>query len=549
MCLPSLRAAFFLLAVFLCGLSPAFAADAGKVLEPLNRSVVRIFCAGEGGRSLSFGTGFFAGENGDIVTNYHVVSQGAAVAFVLKPGMQEADMYRLVPVRLAPEEDLALMRPEAAKKLPPPLPLKAGGAKVLDRVVAAGFPGLVDHYDERSSRVEGVLAALLKDSDNLIPNITQGAVSKVSPGRITHDATIGHGNSGGPLVDLETGEVVGVNTALASDNKSSFFFAIPVQKVKALLEGKIGSRSARSRVQEPYGRGAGYGEEPMDPAALSDTMMSKLISLHFLNGFVAEPVDMAYAERVFLLPGKGSMSRERFLEDQEQYRRRWPHRHFEILGAARRGRETEVVFHYVCISDKGRKVSGYSRLRLRYNESLQIEAYGEETSFNVPDSFSPGFWEMDYEGPMEFFSEEPQAAVRVGVLPAQAVEIASRRLACNDSGNLRDMEALYAPRIRYANEGRVMARREFIDDFREYASRWPLRRYELLEVGVQGNEVEMVISFECRSAEGKVSRGYSKTRLVLDENGLICGIDEHVSRRTQPGLSPGFAAVPFVRRF
>lgn len=549
MCLPSLRAAFVLLAAFLCGLSPVFAADAGKVLEPLNRSVVRIFCAGEGGRSLSFGTGFFAGENGDIVTNYHVVSQGAAVAFVLKPGMQDADMYRLVPVRLAPDEDLALMRPEDAAELPPPLPLKPGGAKVLDRVAAAGFPGLVDHYDERFSRAEGALAALLKDFDNLIPNITQGAVSKVTPSRITHDATIGHGNSGGPLVDLETGEVVGVNTALASDNQSTFFFAIPVQKVKALLEGNIGSRPAWTRERQPGRQGRSYEEEASDPADLSDSTMSKLIALHFLNGFTEEPVGIAYATRIFLLPGKRIVSREQFLADQEQYRRRWPRRYFGILGAARRGSETEIVFRYVCFSDKGRKASGYSRLRLQYNEAMQIVAYREETSFSVPDSFSPGFREMDYEGPWEFSNADAEAAARGGVSPAQAVEIANRRLAVSDSGNLRDMESIYAPSIRYANEGRVMTRREFIDDFREYASRWPRRSYELLDVGVQGNEVEMVIAFECRSAEGKVSRGYSKTRLVLDEKGLICGMDEQVNRRTRPRLSPGFSSVPFVHRF
>lgn len=532
-----LLAAVLFVALFACGTAHAVEESLEKVLASLNRSVVRIFCLSEDGHSASMGTGFFVGDNGCIITNCHVVAEGIAVVFVLRPDMKEADMYYLSPVRVSPDDDLALMRPEGAKGLPPPLPLKKQPAKVLDRVVAAGFPGLIDHYDSRGQRRNNFLQALLTDIDNLIPNITQGAVSKVSPSRITHNATIGRGNSGGPLVDMETGEVVGVNTSLASDQLSTFFFAIPVDKVRDLLAGRIGMEveQAPSCLEDNGSR--------VDPALLSDSAMGKLIALHFFNGFENEAFEEAYAPFVQIREEGKSMTRRQYIEGLAQYRRRWPLRHYEILGVARRGGEAEIVFRYVCIAPNGKQAKGYSRLQLEFNSFLQVVSLGETTSAEMPEAFSPGFREMEYGGPEVFSNMGRQE--RTGVSPDKAVRIASRRLECNQTGNLDAMAELYALRIHYENEGGAMGRQEFLNDFKKYMAKWPQRRYKLLAVGFKGNEVEMVISFECRSSNGKVSRGYSKTRLSVDGDGLIDGMSEQVSRRSAPALSPGFVSVPF----
>jgi len=54
------------------------------------------------------------------------------------------------------------------------------------------------------------------------------------------DASINHGNSGGPLINMES-EVIGINTAgkSLSDSASGLGFAIPVNEVKATVEALI----------------------------------------------------------------------------------------------------------------------------------------------------------------------------------------------------------------------------------------------------------------------------------------------------------------------
>jgi serine protease Do len=77
-------------------------------------------------------------------------------------------------------------------------------------------------------------------------SVTQGIVSAIGRGRvgiadyeyhIQTDAPINPGNSGGPLVNL-SGEVVGINTAIATGSRSSagVGFAIPVSMARKIAE-------------------------------------------------------------------------------------------------------------------------------------------------------------------------------------------------------------------------------------------------------------------------------------------------------------------------
>jgi len=80
------------------------------------------------------------------------------------------------------------------------------------------------------------------------PTVTSGTVSSlirpVADGSgdktyIQHSATINHGNSGGPLVDMD-GRVVGVNT-LSLDNTQGLFFAIPFTRATPVIANDTGS--------------------------------------------------------------------------------------------------------------------------------------------------------------------------------------------------------------------------------------------------------------------------------------------------------------------
>ena len=207
-------------------------ADETQRVRSMIRSVVRVLAAtGEGVKT---GTGFFVGNHGELVTNAHVVAGANDVAvFVTSPDGKSAKLHKAHPVRMDVENDLFLVRVDG-DDLPPSLPLSQGTTQVLDDVVAIGFPGSLDVAISDSSKIVGGYTNSADVLENLVPNITKGAVTKVTDQRITHDAKISKGNSGGPLVNTHTGEVIGVNVAGIVDSISTFYLAVPVKQVHNL---------------------------------------------------------------------------------------------------------------------------------------------------------------------------------------------------------------------------------------------------------------------------------------------------------------------------
>ena len=205
------------------------AADETQRVRSMVRSVVRVLAAtGEG---IKTGTGFFVGNHGELVTNAHVVAGAYDVGvFVTSPDGKSAKLHKAHPVRMDVENDLFLVQVDG-NDLPSSLPLSREAGQVLDDVVAIGFPGSLDVAISDSSKVVNNYTDSADVLENLVPNITKGAVTKVTDQRITHDAKISKGNSGGPLVNAHTGEVIGVNVAGIVDSMSTFYLAVPVKQV------------------------------------------------------------------------------------------------------------------------------------------------------------------------------------------------------------------------------------------------------------------------------------------------------------------------------
>jgi putative serine protease PepD len=206
----------------------------GQVYERARKGVVEITVTsaassalpGQGsGTQQAQGSGFVYDEEGHIVTNQHVVDGAESVSVRLWNG----DTYQATVVGSDSSTDLALLEIDAPASVLEPLTLgDASELAVGDGVVAIGSPlGLEETV------TSGIVSALHRQME--APN---GYTINDS---IQTDAAINHGNSGGPLLDLN-GEVVGVNAQIASDSggNDGIGFAIPSNTVASIVSQLLG---------------------------------------------------------------------------------------------------------------------------------------------------------------------------------------------------------------------------------------------------------------------------------------------------------------------
>jgi S1-C subfamily serine protease len=168
----------------------------------------------------SSGTGFVWDNDGNIVTNNHVVQQARAVAVRFASGR----VAHTTLVGRAPNYDLAVLRITGAGRLPPPVALGSStDLKVGQFAFAIGNPFGLDQ-----SMSSGIVSALKRR----LPTSTGREISNV----IQTDAAINPGNSGGPLLD-SAGRLIGVTTAIISPSGSNagIGFAIPVDIVNRVV--------------------------------------------------------------------------------------------------------------------------------------------------------------------------------------------------------------------------------------------------------------------------------------------------------------------------
>ncbi|HJV26852.1 MAG TPA: serine protease [Aromatoleum sp.] len=242
--------------VWICGVSPCvFAADLTQIVSRIKPSIVAVGTF-QPARSPAFrflGTGFAVGNGHIIATNAHVVPQPTAddrkdTLVIAIPGAQSGAIRPVSPIAVDANSDLAILRLEGEPL--PPLSL-GNGALVSDgqTIAFTGFPigsalGLtpVTHRGIVSAVTPlGIPQGRARDLNaTLIRRLAEG-VFKV----YQLDATSYPGNSGSPMFDAETGEVLGiVNMAFVKKTKESALsdpsgisYAIPVVHLKALLKG------------------------------------------------------------------------------------------------------------------------------------------------------------------------------------------------------------------------------------------------------------------------------------------------------------------------
>ncbi len=170
-------------------------------------------------QSQALGSGFLINADGQILTNYHVVSGSSQVEVTLP----DQSTYKAEILDRDQVSDLALIKITPKKRL---TFLNLGDSdriQVGQKVLAIGQPLGLD-----GTLTVGVISTLHRD--------IEGENSRRLEGMIQTDAAINPGNSGGPLLD-SAGNVIGINTAIYGPNGNiGIGFAMPINRAKTMLE-------------------------------------------------------------------------------------------------------------------------------------------------------------------------------------------------------------------------------------------------------------------------------------------------------------------------
>lgn len=233
---------------------PAALADNPKTIETVSASVVAVGTFMRT-RSPAFGfrgTGFAVGDGTLVATNVHVVplTLDSTNLEMLVVAWRHADgrieVRRARQVASDPEHDLALLKIDGAPL--PALRLKASdGTRVGEAFLLTGFPmgevlGLIPVTHRAMVSAITPIAIPSANDRQLDPKVVQRLARGPYP-VYQLDATAYPGNSGSPLYDINTGEVVGVINLVfvkgtkeaALSNPSGVTYAIPVQYLRTLL--------------------------------------------------------------------------------------------------------------------------------------------------------------------------------------------------------------------------------------------------------------------------------------------------------------------------
>jgi S1-C subfamily serine protease len=178
------------------------------------------------------GSGFVISDDGEVITNAHVVTDGeAGGGNRIRPArevfVQFADRNQ-VPAEVIgfdPFADVALLRVQADGLDLEPIDLgSAEDVEVGDAVAAIGSP-----FGQEQSLSVGVVSA----TDRSVQSLTRFTID----GAIQTDASINPGNSGGPLLDAD-GRVIGISQQIrtGSGGSEGVGFAVPIDLAERSVE-------------------------------------------------------------------------------------------------------------------------------------------------------------------------------------------------------------------------------------------------------------------------------------------------------------------------
>jgi S1-C subfamily serine protease len=176
----------------------------------------------------SAGTGIIISKDGYILTNNHVVD-GASTVSVIDSSGTTYDNVKVL--GRDPLNDVAFLKISNVSDLTPAELGDSKSVRIGQKVIAIG--NALGQYQNSvtSGIISGTGRSVVASSDGS----SEGAESLAD--LIQTDAAINAGNSGGPLVNM-AGQVIGMNTAMASD-ANSVGFVIPISATKGVISGVL----------------------------------------------------------------------------------------------------------------------------------------------------------------------------------------------------------------------------------------------------------------------------------------------------------------------
>jgi S1-C subfamily serine protease len=263
--LPRALRAVVALGLFACAALPAHAADRTDTIARVKRSIVGVGTL-EPARQPPFAfraTGFAVGDGTTIATNAHALPAVVDLArnevlavLVHTPGERNVRIREVRRLAVDPGSDLALLALDGEPLVP--LPIRDSDAvREGQEVLITGYP------------IGAVLGPFPVTHRGMVSAVTpiaipQGRAAELDPALVHRlstgafpvfqlDATAYPGNSGSPIYDPATGEVLGiVNMVFVKSTKESVLatpsgitYAVPVNHLLALMKSAPASAAKR----------------------------------------------------------------------------------------------------------------------------------------------------------------------------------------------------------------------------------------------------------------------------------------------------------------
>ncbi|MDP4549269.1 trypsin-like peptidase domain-containing protein [Alkalihalobacillus macyae] len=190
--------------------------DLKSIIHETQKSVVQIEAQLKDDATSS-GSGFLYNTTGDVITNAHVVD--GAEKITVKTS--DAKQFEAQIIGMGDTTDIAVIRVPGLKETKPLAVAEERMAEVGDEIIALGSPlGL------QNTVTTGIISGL--DREFILEPYRYEHIYQIS-------APITNGNSGGPLIDADTGEAIAINSA--GTDSGAIGFSIPLPNVIDEIKG------------------------------------------------------------------------------------------------------------------------------------------------------------------------------------------------------------------------------------------------------------------------------------------------------------------------